>query len=360
MRTYFLPILMLLSATASADVDSLRGEIDNCKSKTDEAEIRACLGVLAKPADKVAGNTVPKQQDQSEKSESEPSNDTSLEKRFVAQWHLSNEKPEPGQSDCWRELCGYRPSYAIFRNSNAPNVYPSSDATSSVDSQPNELKFQISLKSMLWRHPREPKPGETGQDAWQIWAGYTQQSHWQIFNGGSSRPFRDTNYEPEAYLNFPIPREPGDSSWIPRMVGIGMVHQSNGQSNPLSRSWNRTYVQAGFAGEKWTVLAKGWKRWSEGSDDDNPGIENYLGRGELTWTYALRQNALKSPLLSLRLRHSLNRAASHGSAQLEMSWPVQGSKLNYYFQAFRGYGESMLDYNHQQTSLGVGLMFADW
>ncbi|MBS4096190.1 MAG: phospholipase A [Sulfuricella sp.] len=46
-------------------------------------------------------------------------------------------------------------------------------------------------------------------------------------------------------------------------------------------------------------------------------------------------------------------AASHGSALAEISWALRHN-TRFYLQAFRGYGESMLDYNHQQTSLGAG------
>ena len=68
-----------------------------------------------------------------------------------------------------------------------------------------------------------------------VWFGYSQQSYWQLFNGGLSRPFRATDHEPEITYIYPTDAElPG--GWRLRYSGIRLVHQSNGQSLPLSRS----------------------------------------------------------------------------------------------------------------------------
>jgi len=65
-----------------------------------------------------------------------------------------------------------------------------------------------------------------------------------VYNSGISRPFRETDYEPEMFMTFPIDRE--GAGLRARFVNFGLVHQSNGRADPLSRSWNRIYGKRGF------------------------------------------------------------------------------------------------------------------
>ena len=51
-------------------------------------------------------------------------------------------------------------------------------------------------------------------------------------------PFRSTDHEPGNHVRLPTTAQL-PFGWRWRYSGVGLVHQSNGQSNPLSRSWNR-------------------------------------------------------------------------------------------------------------------------
>jgi phospholipase A1 len=41
------------------------------------------------------------------------------------------------------------------------------------------------------------------------------------------------------------------------------------------------------------------------------------------------------------------------------SFPIAGN-LRGYAELFKGYGESLIDYNHNATYLGVGVSLLDW
>ncbi len=246
---------------------------------------------------------------------------------------------------------GYKPVYVmpVFATSNQ-NEQPSSpnpvDNAQSGKLDNVEAKFQLSLKAKVWQGVF----GDTGD----LWVGYTQSSRWQVYNSEMSRPFRETNYEPEAMLVFNT--HYNIFGWEGRLLDIGVNHQSNGRSDPLSRSWNRVIADVGLERDGWTVSLRPWWRIPEsGRTDDNPDISDYMGRGEVQIVHEWRGQEF-----GMLLRHSMRGGdRSHGAARFSWSFPVAGN-LRGYVEAFKGYGESLIDYNHNATYLGVGISLLDW
>ena len=248
----------------------------------------------------------------------------------------------------------YKPVYILMGNYTSDiNEQPQSDnpnnsASEAIPLDQVELKFQISFKTKVFNNLMGVKLGGD------IWMGYTQTSRWQVYNTELSRPFRETNYEPEIMYIMPTHYKIGGLKGL--FAGIGFNHQSNGRSDPLSRSWNRVVAQIAWESDCLSIVLKPWFRIQEAADDDNnPGIENYMGRGELMAAYGKgRQD------LSLIVRHSMRLGENNrGSIQIDYAFQIWDNlKLN--AQLFHGYGESMIDYNHKQTTFGIGLSLTQW
>lgn len=209
-----------------------------------------------------------------------------------------------------------------------------------------EAKFQISLKTKAV----EGLFGEHGD----VWLGYTQVSRWQVYNDDESRPFRETNYEPEASLIFNTQYQV--LGWQGRLLGLTLNHQSNGRALPLSRSWNRAILNIGLEKDNWVVMLRPWYRFAEDTDkNDNADIEDFTGKGELQVVHKRNQNEY-----ALLLRHNLESGSeAKGAVQFDWTFPVKGA-LRGHVQIFDGYGESLIDYNHRATYVGLGISLSSW
>lgn len=250
------------------------------------------------------------------------------------------------------ELRAYKPMYLQFLshtnnvNSRPSSAQPVNNVVTPLDIQANELQFQLSFKTKAV----DRLFGDKGS----LWLGYTQSSRWQVYNGSNSRPFRETNYEPEAMF---VLKTPGSvAGWQSRMSSVSLTHQSNGQSSPLSRSWNRVIAQWGLEKDDTTLLIRPWWRIPEkAATDDNPGIENFVGRGELVLAHRMGEH-----VLSFQGRHSLRTGDNaRGSAKIDWAIPMAGY-LKAHLSLFSGYGESLVDFNHRQTRIGVGISLVEW
>jgi len=270
-------------------------------------------------------------------------------------WNLDN-RDNRDESKLGR-LRPHRQSYLLVRETSNTNNQPASPVAGHSALAPNDIdaleaKFQLSFKADIGS---QNDIDFFGLNTLRFWCAYTQQSNWQVFNTRNSSPFRETNYEPELIAAFGTGKESGL-----KLVNIGLAHQSNGRPLPESRSWNRIYLQGGWEWNNSTsILARGWYRIPESPlKDDNPDITDYVGRADLV---ARWEPADKSQAVAILLRNNLRWSRNRGFLQFDWSMPVDlGNAARMHAQLTSGFGESLIDYNHRQNTLGVGFSFREW
>lgn len=343
--------LSALLASTLACATAAAGPIEDCVAIELDADRLACY-------DRAAGRGLPPASAPTLKSEPVPG----PQPRAAALFDVDAAREpalRPSLSKIWEldqsdkrgtfNLLPHKLNYLLpARFTTRVNTLPSSPTPGhSVDTElpieSTEAKFQFSFKFKAWQNML----GDNGD----LWFGYTQQSHWQMYNGAVSSPFRETNYEPEVILSLRTDAELLGWRW--RALNFGLVHQSNGRPLPLSRSWNRVYAQFGLERGNITLLAKPWLRFREKTEtDDNPDIGSYFGSSDLRLAYANNGH-----LFSALGRYSF--AGKRGGLQLEWAYPISGP-MKGFLQLTTGYGESLVDYNHSQHTLGVGILLAPW
>ncbi len=161
-------------------------------------------------------------------------------------------------------LCKYKPNYFVL------------GVAENGDERPT-TKFQFSFRYVLWdfrgdRSEEELRSTPTGNRCadpssnHQVNFGYTQKSIWKLYD--ASAPFEENNYNPEIYYSWDTSDLLG---WGPLdWLTVGFEHESNGEDDPGSRSWNRIYFQLRLL---WEDLF--------GSADGGP-LQDQYGR-RLTW-----------------------------------------------------------------------------
>jgi phospholipase A1 len=333
----------LAAAIAASFAMPSHAQLSTCTSIADPAARLACYDALAGRQSAAPAQTqVPPVDAPAPITEPLAARPSFLEER----WEL-----RPADKRGVFNLRPHRPIYGLIHWTSDKNQQPGSptrafDLPRPLDLDSVEGKIQFSFKTKL-------AEGLLGTRS-DLWFGYSQVSYWQVGNRDQSSPFRETNYEPEA--TWIVPVEWGVGGMRMRFLGLTLNHQSNGQGGSLSRSWNRLIGEAAAEYGPWSFHVRPWTRVfeSSGNRNDNPDIEDYAGRGELA--LAWRRDG---HVVTATARHTLRTdERSRGSLRLDWAFPLAGS-LNGHVQIFSGYGLNLIDYNHRQTTIGLGFSFLD-
>lgn len=236
-----------------------------------------------------------------------------------------------------------RPNYILYTvmdDANQAPFLPYTDDPSPV--QDEEMQFQVSIKAPVWRHMFG-----TNLDTY---VSYTARSQWQLFNDDFSSPFRETNYEPEIYI-----QDYTDYDVLGLTVthlALGFNHQSNGQVDRYSRSWNRIMAKGGLSiTDDLALFARAWYRIPEDDDDDdNPNMYRYFGYGDVRAIWAPNRNTFTA---------MLRPGTEHTSFELTWSYPIS-KVFRIYAQYYNGYGETLLDYAYDMERFGIGIALNDY
>ena len=324
-----LALLGTLVAGAGAAEADLKAGFERCAAIRDPEQRLACFDRLSeRPPEQTAADEIVERPDEREPQFT----------RMNLFWEL-DDQTHSGRG----RIRPYKPLLAVpLRWSDNPNDTPSGLIEEVVDASLDSVEafFRLSLRTKLWDNPI----GDNGD----IWFAYTQTAYWQAYNRSESSPFRETNYMPEIFSVWRVGL-PITERWNWRMLSVGLKHQSNGRGSLLgiSRSWNRVYANFGFEGPNTEIYLRPWVRIAREDPDDNPDIEDFLGYGDLQIIRHLNASRIE-------LTARLNPSTSKGMARLSYHFPLVGD-LHGYLSVFSGYGESLLDYNHKQTTLSAGI-----
>lgn len=248
-------------------------------------------------------------------------------------------------------LTPYRENYLL------PIGYTQDDYVSSVPSDTYgniEAELQVSLKlnvgnNLFGLHER-------------YFLSYSHQAFWQVYS--ESSPFRETIYNPEAFVIFPF--ENSSVSSHLRSFKLALAHRSNGQGNieetapdlaeangveNRSRSVNYVYGEVRFQYDTLMVDFKVWVPLPENdATNDNPDIMDYTGYSSVKLRYFVNEN-----MFTLMGRANIH--TKYGAVEATYSHPILDD-IYFYTKIFSGYGESLIDYNNKLTKYSAGFSFS--
>lgn len=244
----------------------------------------------------------------------------------------------------------YKPNYLL------PFGYANKDYKSySADEYQNiEAEIQISLKLPVTQNL-------LGMDE-MYYLAYSHKAFWQIYT--ESSPFRETNYNPEGFIVFPVYDDISDVKL--RTIKVSLAHQSNGQGEVSvkldkngnteilnrSRSINYFYADATFQYKNLLFdLTFLTPSFGKSNLSDNPDIMDYWGYVSFDARYFKNKD-----IYTFMLRG--NPTTGYGAVEATYSHPLFQDKTYIFVKFFNGYGESLIDYNNFVSKFSLGIAFS--
>ncbi|MBP6020124.1 MAG: phospholipase A [Burkholderiaceae bacterium] len=212
-----------------------------------------------------------------------------------------------------------------------------------------DARYQVSFKYRLFTPNDATQPDFIDH----LYFGYTQTALWDLHS--DSMPFVDTSFKPSLFWRKDALWQSQDKQVFAGLA-TGVEHESNGKSGDVSRSLNFAYVQPElnyrFDGGSTLTFAPRVKAYFK-MDPDNQDYRDYAGNVDWKLRYAQDQGLVLTGLY----RHG---HAGRNATTLEAAWPLRRTFLNMngylHVQYFKGYGETLLGYNHKSDSqVRVGL-----
>jgi phospholipase A1/A2 len=206
-----------------------------------------------------------------------------------------------------------------------------------------EAEFQISFLIPILR-----SKDYTG---WDFLFAYTHHSWWQVYNKDWSKQFRETNYMPELFARKLLLTKIPGSKYRIATLDFGYAHQSNGQIQMLSRSWDRIFARTSILHDDFLINLALWYRLPEKKgEDENPGIYETMGIGEIEFIKSIGSHTLsiKTPLTT-----------QHFSSEIRYSYPWR-DRLRWFFRFQGGYGHSLIEHDRPVQRFAVGIILEEF
>ena len=154
---------------------------------------------------------------------------------------------------------------------------------------------------------------------------------------------RETNYNPQAFVTYKF-----NENWN---FAVTVDHESNGRGGKYERYWDRLITSFQYKNENFDVKFSVWPLIRNYYTTSKPSeqIQDYLGYENISASYKI--DLFESKISIQNIEHP-------DRLQIIFTQSYQFYKdFGIYFQYFRGYGESLIEYNHFTHAFGIGVRF---